>query len=729
MGFMSRANRSPIFAFRDKSRVVVSRVDKRLLTSALSAALLLNAYLSAQSSNGGEDKYRWLEDAGSKRSLAWVKTENDRSIKIIESDSHFADFEASALRVLESKDRLPLPEFHAGEIYNTWQDTQHVRGILRRTSLVDYLSAHPQWRTILDYDALAKHDKQSWVQKGLICLYPDDQDCLVALSAGGEDAVTLREFDSRAGKFVEHGFVLPRSIQDVGWVDNNTLIVARDWGTDTLTKSGLPYVVKMWKRGEPLQRAKEIFRGRQTDVDVEPRVWRDASNHSLITLDHYIDIFHDEILILTPDGPKRIALPPKATINGLVDGQVIVTVNEDWKPDGHRESFVQGSIVSLALAAVKRDPGHLEPTLIFAPTKQEFAQSADVTKDCVLVTTLENIRGRAYIFTHGRDRVWTREKLPLPDLLTVSIETANKTDNQFFLLAEGFLTPSSLWLGNGGSHILQKKMALPAQFNGSSYIVEQLKAISRDGTEIPYFVVRSKRLKYDGSNPTLMSAYGGFQIAMTPSYAPVLGNLWLDRGGVYVLANIRGGGEFGPAWHNAGLKTQRQRIYDDFAAVGRDLFTRRITSPRRLGIEGGSNGGLLMGVEMTQNPDLWNAVVIEVPLLDMLRYEHLAQGSQWVAEYGSVLVPEERAFLASISPYQQLKHDVKYPEPLIFTTTNDDRVGPIHARKFAAKMEEYGKPFLYEEIVEGGHGDGVDLKQTAKTIAFEYTYLNRKLMN
>jgi len=413
----------------------------------------------------------------------------------------------------------------------------------------------------------------------------------------------------------------------------------------------------------------------------------------------------------------------------LLGGQLIVTLNEDWKPAGSNARFVQGSVVSLSLAAVEQDPVHLKPSVVFAPTATEFVQAVTGTKDYLLVTTLENVQGRAYIYARDAKGVWTRKKLDVPDNRTVGIVSAGRTDNRFFLGLTGFLTPSSFLLGDAGSGVVKEAKTLPPQFDASRDVVEQLTAVSKDGTKVPYFVVRRKDLKYDGTNPTLLTAYGGFQVSETPTYSATVGKLWLERGGVFVLANIRGGGEFGPAWHEAGLKTHRQRIYDDFAAVGQDLVKRRITSPRRLGIAGGSNGGLLVGVEMTQHPEMWNAVVIQIPLLDMLRFEHIAAGASWVGEYGSVSVPEQRAFLASISPYNQLRKDVKYPEPLIFTTTKDDRVGPVHARKFAAKMEELGKPFFYDEIIEGGHAAGADLKEQAKTAAVEYTYLTRKLMD
>lgn len=675
------------------------------------------------------EKYQWLDDVSSPRSLAWVKAENERSAKILEVDPRFAGLEAAALKVLESPDRLAYPDFREGVVYNTWQDASHVRGILRRTTLADYQSAQPHWRTVIDYDAVAKADNEKWVAKGLTCLYPGDGLCMVSLSASGEDAETQREFDLKTWAFVQGGFVLPTSKQEVAWVDKDTLLIARDWGAGTMTASGYPFVVKLWKRGQPLDQAKEVFRGAATDVSAGPEVLHDAQGHHATLLERRPDFFHSQVSLLTASGAEPIALPGKVDINGLLDGQLILTLNENWKPEGLDQTFVQGSVVALELAAIEKDPSHLKPTLVFAPTAQEFAQDVSLTRNHLLLTTLGHVQGRAYRCAFGKDGGWSRARFDLPENQTVDIVTTNTSDDQFFLALSGFITPSSLQLGDAATGDLKLVKTVPPQFDASNLVVEQLQTTSKDGTQVPYFVVHKKDLKYDGSNPTLMTAYGGFQVAMTPNYSGVTGKLWLERGGVYVLANIRGDGEFGPAWHEAGLKTHRQRIYDDFAAVGQDLFQRKITSPRRLGIVGGSNGGLLMGVEMTQHPTMWNAVVIQVPLLDMLRFEQIAAGASWVGEYGSVSVPGERAFLASISPYNQLRPDVSYPMPLIFTTTKDDRVGPVHARKFAARMEEFHKPFYSQEIVEGGHAAGADLKEQANTRAVEFIYLTLKLMD
>ena len=684
-----------------------------------------------QSSTEQPDKYTWLEDIHGEKQMAWVKAENERTAAVLEKDSHFAPLEAEALKVRESPDRLPQPEFRNGVVYNTWLDAEHVRGIVRRTTLKDYLTLDPKWETVLDYDALSKTDKQSWVGKGLTCLEPENELCLVELSAGGEDAEILREMDLKTGNFVQDGFVLPSGKQTVAWVDKDTLLISRDWGAGTMSEAGYPTTIRRWKRGQPLQSAQEVFRGdiKDNGYGNDPLVLVDGQGHHAVIVQRSLSTFAHESYLLLPDGAKKLSLPLKATVGGLVGGQLLVQLEEDWTPQGQTTKIAEGSVIALELAAIEKDQVRLKPAVVFAPSAQEFAQWFLTTKNHMILATLEHVQQRAYVFTVGSDGNWTRKRLPVPDNLTINSGTASHTDDLFFLGLEGFLTPPSLWLGDAANGSFAPAKSQKPQFDASGDAVEQLEATSKDGTKVPYFVVHPKDMRWDGSNPTLLTAYGGFQVAYTPSYSSVNGKLWLEHGGVYVLANIRGGGEFGPAWHEAGLKTHRQRIYDDFYAVAQDLVTRKITSSRRLGILGGSNGGLLMGVEFTQHPEMWNAVVIQVPLLDMLGFEHLSAGASWVGEYGSVSVPEERAFLASISPYNQLRPDVNYPEPLIFTTTKDDRVGPVHARKFAARLEEFHKPFFYDEITEGGHGEGADNKQAARTDAEYFTYLMMKLMD
>ena len=546
-----------------------------------------------------------------------------------------------------------------------------------------------------------------------------------SLSDGGEDAVSYREFDLQTGQFVANGFALPKSKQDVAWVDKDTLLVARDWGAGTMTNSGYPFVVKEWKRGTPIDSAKELFRGEATDqVGTRAEALHDAQGHSVTLLRRGVTFFESQTYIRTPRGVEQMILPSKADVGELLDGRLLVHLHSDWTVNGR--VFPQGSLVDLRLSEVLKDPAHLKPAPVFTPTTQEFLQGFATTRDHLILETLAHVQGRAYVYT-PQATGWTHKRLSTPENVSVHIASGSSTTNHFFLAITGFVTPPSVWLGAAVKGTLSDTKSQPPMFDASKDTVDQFEATSKDGTKIPYFVVHPKGMAMDGSHPTLLTAYGGFEVSETPNYSSTVGKLWLEKGNVYVLANIRGGGEFGPAWHEAGLNVHSQRIYDDFADVGEDLIARKITSTPHLGIQGGSNGGLLMGVEMEQHPTLWHAVVIQVPLLDMLGFEHIAAGASWVGEYGSVSNPEQRAFLASISPYNQLKPGTQYPEPLIFTTTKDDRVGPQHARKFAAKMAEYHEPYLFEEITEGGHGAGADLKQEAGTWALTYTYLDRKL--
>ncbi|HVT96601.1 MAG TPA: prolyl oligopeptidase family serine peptidase [Acidobacteriaceae bacterium] len=695
---------------------------------ALACLAFGTAFSSAQShSDDPADKYIWLEEANSPRAMDWVKGEDARTAKVFEADPRFSTYNAEALKIIEDPNRLPLPDLRGDEVYNLWNDQKNVRGLLRKTTMEDYSTPEPHWKTVLDVDALGKQENTSWVFHGDDCLYPGDEYCIFNLSVGGEDASTSREFNLKQNQFVPSGFVSPHSKQEIAWVDKDTILIARDWGAGTMTQSGYPFVVKEWKRGTPLESAKEVFRGEPGDIFARAYVFHDAQGDQLTVFSRTLSFFESRRWIQTPGGLKPLAIPMKAEPAGLLAGRLLIQIHEDWTPEGGPK-FVQGSLLSVRLADAVRDPAHLKPTVVFAPTADEFLSGAATTRSRLILTTLKHVLGRAYVYTPSGEDGWSIRTLDVPDNSTINIESTTDANETFFLSSQGFLTPPSLLQGDAGTGQVKVARSQPPLFDASQDTVEQRFATSKDGTKIPYFIVHRKDMQMNGQNPTLLNAYGGFELSETPRYSATMGKLWLEKGGVYVLANIRGGGEFGPAWHEAGLKTHRQRIYDDFAAVAEDLIARKVTSPRHLGIIGGSNGGLLMGVEMTQHPDLYNAIVIQVPLLDMLRYEHIAAGASWVGEYGSVSVPEEKAFLEKISPYNQLKQDVKYPEPFIFTTTRDDRVGPQHARKFAAKMEEYHEPFLYDEITEGGHGAGADLKETARSWAETYVYLAEKLM-
>jgi prolyl oligopeptidase len=457
-------------------------------------------------------------------------------------------------------------------------------------------------------------------------------------------------------------------------------------------------------------------------------VLRDAQNRTLPLISEGTDFWHSKSFLIGAKGTRRIAIPAKAQLIDMVDGRVIIRSQEAWSAGG--KQFPAGTLLSVDLAQLKADPAHLKPTLIYKPGPQEALEGAAASKDMLLVSILDNVRGKTLVYRPGPNGSWTRAELALPENSTLGIADTSRTSNQALMTVTNFLTPPSLWLADASTGEAREIMRQPPKFDASNLVAEQREATSSDGTKIPYFLVHRKDIRLDGNNPTLLYAYGGFEVSQTPSYSATTGKLWLENGGVYALANIRGGGEFGPAWHEAGLGTKRQIIYDDFAAVAKDLIATHVTSPRRLGIRGGSNGGLLMGVEFTQHPELWHAVIIDVPLLDMIRISKIAAGASWEGEYGSVEDdPAVRAFWEKTSPYQNLKAGTAYPTPFIFTTTKDDRVGPQHARKFAARMEEMGLPFYYYENTEGGHAAGANLRQTAHTNALEMTYLTRKLMD
>jgi prolyl oligopeptidase len=675
---------------------------------------------SAQTASMTDDPYIWLEDKDGAKPLAWVEAENKRTLARLEADPRYKTFYDEAFAIASAEDRIPMPQMIGGRIFNLWRDTAHPQGIWRWTSEADYAAASPTWTTLIDLDALSKAEGKKWVWKGVTCLEPEQRRCLIELSAGGEDATTLREFDLVAGTFVAGGFELPTSKQQVDWIDADTLIVSRDWGGGTLTKSGYPYVVKIVKRGQPIAGAREIYRATTDDIGVWPSVEVDGKGNRAVLIARAKTFFTTEQLIWDGEKATRIAMPEKTEIKGLVDGRLIVRTSEAWG------KVPEGALASLPLAAARKGGG--DPTLIFAPAARQSVDrdNVRVTRSAVVASIYDNVRGRAMVFTPQGDG-WASRTLALPDNLSVDLTTSDVGSDRGYLTVSGFTTPTRLMAFDVTAATPPVAVkSLPARFDAAGLVVEQFEAASSDGTKVPYFVVHRAGAPR-GDVPTLMTAYGGFEVSNTPYYSGITGKLWLERGGAFVLANIRGGGEFGPAWHEAGRKTKRQLVFDDFASVARDLTTRGITSAAKLGIYGGSNGGLLMGVELTQHPELWAAVTIQVPLLDMLRYEGIAAGASWVDEYGSVSVPAERAFLAKISPYHALKKGARYPEPYIWTTTKDDRVGPQHARKFAARMKEYGLPYLFYEDTAGGHSGDADIAQGARLQALQMVYFAQKL--
>ena len=661
----------------------------------LAAATLAAA--SALHAQAPDDPYAWLEDIHSPRALAWVSQENAVTAKALEGDPRFETFRSQALAIFTAPDRIPMPELRADGVDNLWQDAANPHGLWRHVALQSYLSTEPQWTTLLDLDALSKAEGKSWFFKGASCLHPDERFCLVRLSDGGGDAVAVREFDTQTRQFVpasQGGLDLPVGKQDADWIGPHEYVVSRDWsgaGRD-LTTSGYPYVVRILQGGGTgADGGPDAFRGQASDVEVGTHVLRDPDGSvQAVVFDRGVNFFQRQFWLQAPGGPKQIPMAAKAELDGLVDGEIVFTVKEDWR------GFQAGAVVAYALADLKSAPDTARPTLVFQPDATEAVDTVATTAHRVDVSFLENVKGVVESFRydgHG----WSGQRLALPRDSALAVASASETTDRLFVTSQGFLDPTSLWFADPSNGVVGRAKALPARFDASKDVVEQRFATSADGTRVPYFLVRPKDMKPDGSTPVQMFGYGGFEVPEVPIYRPEMGKLWLERGGAYVLADIRGGGEFGPRWHEAALREHRQRAFDDFAAVARDLIAAKVTSPAHLGIYGRSNGGVLMSVSMTEPPELYGAVVIESPLIDMLRYTHLSAGASWAAEYGDPDNPADRAFIAPYSGYQALKPGVTYPVPYITTNTEDDRVHPGHARKFAAKLQGLGDGALYYE--------------------------------
>lgn len=676
------------------------------------------------------DPLLWMEEVEGEAALAWVNDQNERSLAVIQDTPVYDENYAKAIDLATSNDRIPYGSVRDGLVYNFWQDETNVRGLWRRTTLDSYKTDAPEWETVLDFDKLSADEDKNWVFKGSNCFKPKGADktlCFVSLSDGGKDAVINREFDLENKVFVDQGFVTREAKQGLAWIDHDTVLIGTDWGGDgsTLTESGYSSSLRIWKRGQALEDATEIYTGVKTEVGTWP--WSsELEDGTMIYGAMELNTFFTRTYSVIEDGEATaFPIPKKANLGGDYKGWQFVRLQEDWTVG--EEVFLTGDLVAFNLQQFL-DTKELPPVeLVFRANERQAVNGVAVAKSAALLSINDNVASRILRLEHSETDGWTTADVPLPGTGQAGIAFADDDEETVFINYEGFLNPDSLLTYEAETNTTAGLKSLPAKFDTDGLVVHQKEATSKDGTKIPYFVVHREGIELDGSTPTLLYAYGGFQISMRPSYSGGIGRMWLERGGAYVLANIRGGGEFGPAWHQAGLKGERQRIFDDFIAVGEDLSAKGITSPEHLGIMGGSNGGLLMGVMITQRPDLWNAVVIQVPLLDMLRYHELLAGASWVDEYGDPDVPEERAFLETISPYHNFDADADYPTPLFVTSTKDDRVHPGHARKMAKLFEDAGKPFLYYENIDGGHSAAANQKERAKRTALEFSYLHDRL--
>lgn len=670
------------------------------------------------------DQHQWLEEVNSEKSLSWVRAQNQKTFEKLKNDPRYKKAQKEILKVYEDPEKIPYIEIKGEMVYNFWRDQNHVQGILRRTTFKEYVKKNPKWELLIDFDKLSQKEGKRWVYKGMECLRPEFLRCMIRMSDGGSDAAYSREYDFEKKQFIsKDAFYIPESKHRLTWFDKDTLYLGYSFNENSLTDSGYPRETRIWKRGEPLGSAELIFEGQKSDVSVGS--WRPDNPKLKYTVFYRgLDFYHTEHFVKFDDQKKMIQIkkPNSVTIEGHVPGHFLLRNREDW------DGIPAGSLISLKESAVRSGNYKDAKRVVWSPDQSSSLENVYVLQSSVLLHIIRDVKGEAYKATLDEGK-WSTEKLQLPANGTLYFMSESYKRDDLLLGFESFLTPESLYLLNTKNSEMMKLKSKKEYFDSSKYIVEQNWAQSTDGTKVPYFIVRSKEMKFNGKNPTYMYGYGGFEITLKPHYSAILGEQWLEKGGVFVYTNIRGGGEFGPRWHQAALKKNRQVAYDDFHSIAEDLIERKITSPENLAIGGGSNGGLLVGVAFTQRPDLYKAVACSVPLLDMMRFHKLLAGASWMGEYGNPEIEEEREAILRYSPYQNVHPDIDYPEVYFFTSTKDDRVHPGHARKMVARMKEQGHPVLYYENIEGGHGGAANLKQKATQGAMKYVYFWQKVMN
>ncbi|MBF8223196.1 prolyl oligopeptidase family serine peptidase [Halomonas sp. 328] len=670
-----------------------------------------------------QDPHRWLEAVDDPAALAWVREHNAETLARLTADAGFTALRDDLLAILEAEDRIPFVVRRGPHYYNFWQDRAHPRGLWRRTPVAEYAKPQPAWEVLIDLDALNAAEGENWVWHGAHCLRPRDADapwrhCLISLSRGGADADVTREFDLVEKRWVDDGFQRPEAKGGVGWIDRDSVYVYTDFGAGSLTASGYPRVVKRWRRGTPLATAETLFEGQADDLSVAavhdptPGFERDFISRARA-------FYASELYLREADDQLRRIEVPDSAHKQVHRDWLLIEPREPWELAG--TTHPAGSLLVADFAAWLA--GRREVTVLFTPEAGRSLTDVTWTRHHLVLNVLEHVRNRLEVLTPGADG-WRRAPLagvPAAGSLSVAAVDEQESD-ELFLVASDYLTPTTLYHGRVGEPLTPLKRA-PARFAAEEFAVTQHFATSADGTRVPYFQVARRDLAPHGDHPTLLYGYGGFEVSLLPAYSPGVGRGWLSRGGVYVVANIRGGGEYGPEWHQAALKEKRPRAFEDFAAVAEDLIARGVTSPRRLGIQGGSNGGLLVGNMLVRYPRLFGAVVCQVPLLDMRRYHELLAGASWMAEYGDPDGDDWEAFLRDLSPYHNLDPAVAYPPTLLMTSTRDDRVHPGHARKMLARLHELGQPALYYENLEGGHGGAADNPQRAQMQALAFTFL------
>ena len=677
---------------------------------------------SSVASSAAIDPHEWLENVTDEKALDWVRTRNAKAEAQLQSDPAYKPLYEDLLAILDSDARIPMVTKHGVYLYNFWRDKKNERGLWRRTTMQEYKQADPKWDVLLDLDKLSADENENWVWSGADMLRPDYTRCLVSLSRGGADADVTREFDLDKREFIVDGFSRPEAKGGIGWIDRDHVFVFTDMGEGSMTKSGYPRTARLWKRGQPMSQARLVYEGQTDDMSISAH-HDDSPGFERDFIRRAIAFYNDELYQLVDQSQLRKIDVPNSAGKSVFHDILAIELREAWEIGGQK--YKAGSLLIANFEDFMKGQRKFE--IAFEPNEKTALASFGFTKDTITLNVLEDVKNRLYVLTK-RGGLWQREPLVgAPTIGTVSIRAVDSDEsNEIFMTTTDYLTPTTLSYGVIGQE-LEKLKSLPAFFDAAGLEITQHFATSADGTRVPYFMVAKKDLPLNGSHRTLLYGYGGFEISLQPNYSGAVGRAWTSQGGVYVVANIRGGGEYGPRWHQAALKANRLRAYEDFAAVAKDLIDRRVTAPRHLGIQGGSNGGLLVGNMLTLYPDLFHAAVCQVPLLDMRRYNRLLAGASWMAEYGDPDKPEEWAFIQKYSPYQNLKPDTKYPHVLFTTSTRDDRVHPGHARKMMARMEEYGHSALYYENIEGGHGGAANNKQLAKMQTLAYVFLKQKL--
>ncbi len=668
------------------------------------------------------DPFLWLEEVDGEKALEWVISKNKSTSDFLQQDPVFPALYETNLKILNSTERIANPTIRGEYIYNFWKDETAERGLWRRVPFQGFFESLPKWETVLDMDALCEKEGEKWVFKGVSVLSPDYDIGMLRLSRGGSDAVVIREFNLRTKSFVEGGFFIDEAKSRTSWIDRDTLLISTDFGEGSTTSSGYPRIVKIWKRGTPLTEAKTLFKGEHEDVSISGTVIHTPERNYVIVT-RRMSFYQCTYFVLENGVLQKLELPEDADIQALFKGQLLVELKSDWETEEH--TYKQGALMSIDYDRFLA--GDRKFDVLFDPEDRASLGSVSTTENHLLVTLFRNGQYDDLFTCFLEKGKWVKRKDGALQQGTISVVATDDFSDRHFLTYESLLTPRSLYYIPGNGQPMKKAKSLPDYFNADDFRVEHFESTSKDGTKIPYSLILPKTAKLDGLNPTLLYGYGGFEVSIRPRYYSLIGASWLARGGVFVVSHIRGGGEFGPNWHQAAKKENKQRSYDDFISISEDLIKRGICSSKTLGIMGGSNGGLLVGAAFTQRPDLYNAVVCSVPLLDMKRYSKLLAGASWMAEYGNPNIPEEWAYIKKYSPYHNLLASKEYPKVFFKTTTRDDRVHPGHARKMAAKMESQGHKIFYFENTEGGHGSGVTNKQLALIEGLTFTYLLQML--